>query len=451
MNAANDEKRSKFALCVLPTQIGKTFQVVSKIGMEMKQDNILGKSIHIIFTMNTLLNNTQFSKRLQHVEGEKKGSVCVVSSKCPGKYIHFKFVDQLLGYCLRMKTCPSVIVMCGNKTRFSDGEQIMKTLDENRLFDISRVFAYYDELHSYINDPLRDQIERIHVLDIVSGITALTASPDKIWKNTGFWNNIRLLELDNYNDSNYVGFKDMMFNCIDDFFDESSSQIKWSYDEADKQTVGYIKHVLDRFPEILGDNTRSFIPAHIRRNGHNSVRDLIFLINDKAVVIVINGVQKTLEYKDSVGNIKTLPLITNKKENTKVEEVCETISRLVLKHKLENRPIVITGLLCVGMGQTLAHKALGSFTSTIFGHLDLTNDDLYQLFGRITGRMKDWGDKYIQTQVYCPTTIMNRINAMEECVINMVFHNGEAVSQEDYRYPMKEMGEIGRASCRERV
>lgn len=445
----NDEIPSKFQLCVLQTQIGKTFQVVSKIAMEMKQDNILGNSIHIIFTMNTLLNNAQFSNRLQNIEDEKKGSVCVVSSKYNGKYTHYKNICLLLGDCICKNTYPSVIVMCSNEKRFSDGHQIMRILnDKNRNFKgISRVFAYYDELHSYISDSLRTQIEEIHNLDIVSGITALTASPDKIWKKTGFWSKIRLLELNNYNDSNYAGFKDMIFNCIDDFFPESSSQTKLSYDQADKLTIGFIKHVLDRHPQILADNTRSFIPAHIRRKGHNAVRDLIFSITDKAVVVVINGVEKTLQYKDNIGNTKTLPLIWNKKNNEEVEEVCETISRLVLKHKLENRPLVITGLLCVSMGQTLSHKSLGSFTSSIIGHLDLTNDAIYQLFGRITGRMKDWGeDKYIQTQVYCPTTIMNRINVMEECAINMVVNNGDAVSQEDYRQPMNEMGEVGQAA-----
>jgi hypothetical protein len=185
----------------------------------------------------------------------------------------------------------------------------------------------------------------------------------------------------------------------------------------------------------------SFIPAHIRRTGHNAIRDLVFSINKSAVVVVINGFEKTLQYKDCFGNTKTLALTSED------EEVCETISRLVLHHKLQNRPIVITGLLCVGMGQTLTHKLLGSFTSAIFGHLDLTNDEIYQLFGRITGRMKDWGDKYIQTQVYCPTIIMNRCIVMEECARNMACdHNGEVVSQEDYREPMTEMGEVGQSA-----
>lgn len=435
---------SKFILCVLLTQMGKTYTAISNINAEISEDNECGRSIHIIFTMNTLLNNEQFAKRLEDIEKKYgKGSVCVFSSKYDGKYKHIKTILSLQGLCYDKSVCPRVVVMCSNKKRYSDGVEFLKVIDENRN-NIFRAFVYYDELHNYINnDSVRYQIEKqIHNLDIVKRITAFTGTPDKIWEKEGegFWSKIRLIDLDKFTGSNYAGYKDMIFNCIDDFF-ANPYICSRSYDEMDRQNIGFIELVLKRYPEILGNNTMSFIPGHIRRTSHNAIRELIFSINNKAVVIVINGYEKNLKFNDNCGNCKTLPL------QSKDEEVCETISRLVLHHKLENRPIVITGLLCVGMGQTLTHKSLGSFTSAIFGHLDLTNDDIYQLFGRITGRMKDWGDKYIQTQVYCPTIIMNRIIVMEECARNMACcHNGEVVSQKDYREPMNEMGDIGKCA-----
>jgi len=437
------EPISKFILCVLLTQLGKTFTAISKILAEIKQDDDLGRSIHIIFTMNTLLNNKQFAKRLISIEETYgKGSICVFASKYDGKYEHVKSKLELLGLTVNEATCPRVVIMCSNTIRYDDGLEFLKVIDKNKS-NIFRAFAYYDELHTYINDTLRFQIEQIHNLDIVKGITALTASPDKIWDNkgSGFWSKIKLIQLDDFSYSNYAGYKDMIFNCIDDVFANPYIRPRpFDFDEMDRQTIGFIDSVLKRFPEILEDNTRSFIPAHIRRVGHNNVRDLIFSINNSAVVIVINGFEKTLQFKDSFGNTKTLAL------SSVDEEVCETISRLVLQHKLQTRPIVITGLLCVGMGQTLTHKLIGSFTSAIFGHLDLTNDQIYQLFGRITGRIKDW-DKYIQTQVYCPTTIMNRCIVMEECARNMACdHNGEVVTQEDYREPMTRMSEVGKST-----
>jgi len=437
------EKPKKLILCVLRTQMGKTYTAITKIKTLIEEDDEFGRSIHVVFTMNTLLNNKQFAKRLEEIEKTYgDGSICVFSSKYDGKYKHVKNRDELQGVCANKATCPRVVVMCSNKKRYKDGVDFIKVLDKNNISDIVRVFAYYDELHKYINPTLRNEIEEIHNLEIIKGITALTASPDRIFEDVGFWSNIELiqLKLDDFSDTNYIGYKDMVFNCVDDFF--ANPYVRPSaFEEKDKQTLGFITSVLTKYPEILGVGTRSFIPAHIRQAGHNAVRDLVFKIKKNAVVVVLNGFEKTLQYKDNLGNTKTLPLTSCD------EEACETISRLVTDHNLQDRPIVITGLICVGMGQTLAHKSLGSFTSAIFGHMDLTNDDIYQLFGRITGRMKDWGSKYIQTQVYCPTTIMNRCIVMEECARNMASnHNGEFVTQETYREPMSELGEIGKSA-----
>jgi hypothetical protein len=436
------EQACKFILCVLYTQLGKTFTAINRINTEIEQDDEFGRSIHMVFTMNTLLNNKQFSKRLETIEDTYgKGSICVFSSKYEGKYRHIKDRLQLQGICADESTCPRVVVMCSNKRRYDDGVEFLNVINKNKL-NIYRAFAYYDELHNYITDIVRSQIEFIHSLEIVKSIIALTATPDKIFKSSGFWSKLRLIKLDDFNVSDYAGYKDMIYNHIDNYFQEPYVRpMPFDFETKDAETIGFIKKVLKKYPEIIQDNTRSFIPAHIRRIGHNDVRDLIFSINSKAVVIIINGVEKSLQYNDDLGHTKTLPLSS---EN---EEVCEVISKMVIKHKLETRPIVITGFLCVGMGQTLTHKSIGSFTSAIFGHMDLTNDDIYQLFGRITGRIKKWGDKYIQTQVYCPTKIANRCHVMEECARNMACdYNGDVVTQEIYREPMNIMGEIGQSA-----
>lgn len=438
------EYRSKFILCVLLTQIGKTFTAISKIIAEIDQDDDFGRSIHVIFTMNTLLNNKQFAKRLDIIETTYgRGSICVFSSKYDGKYKHIKNRLELQGLCADETTCPRVVVMCSNNRRYDDGVEFLKVINKN-IINIYRAYAYYDELHKYICDSLRNQIESIDKLDIIKSIIGLTATPDRIWQQQGdgFWSKIKIIQLDNFSETNYAGYKDMIFNCVDDFFMFPYIRPNpFDFDEMDRQTIGFVTDVLNKYPEILNDNTRSFIPAHIRRIGHNRIRDLVFSIKANAVIAVINGFEKTLQYKDNFGNIKKLALTSED------EEVCETIARLIINHNLQQRPIVITGLLCVGMGQTLTHRSLGSFTSAIFGHMDLTNDEIYQLFGRITGRIKDWGDKYVPTQVYCPTIILNRCITMEECARHMaVEHNGDIVTQEDYRVPMFELGDIGESA-----
>jgi hypothetical protein len=438
-NVSNEQESNKFVLCVIPTQYGKTFTAIERIVTEIGQDDEFGRSIHIVFTMNTLLNNKQFAKRLQHIEHEyRKGAVCIFSSKYDGDdYTHVKTRNELQGLCLDGSTCPRVIVMCSNGSRYDDCVDFLDVIEKN-VTVIKRVFAYYDELHHYLNDKLRRQIEHIHDLKITRGMMAMSATPENIWESSGFWNEIQLIKLDSFNDENYVGCNDMIFNCVDDFFPHPYIRPSlFDYEELDHQVYGFIKHTLEKYPEILGEKTRTFIPAHIRRVGHDCVKDLVFDLQPQAVVIIINGYRKVLQYKDEHKHTKTLPLISTE------EELCETIAKLMIKHQLEDRPLVITGFLCVGMGQTLTHKTLGSFTSAIFSHLDLTNDKIYQLFGRITGRMKDWEDgKFVQTQVYCPSVIMNRCIMMEQCARNMACeYNGSVATKSDYTYPMIAMSD----------
>jgi hypothetical protein len=441
---------SKFVLCIIATQMGKTFIAIKNIMTEIENDKEgnLGRSVHIVFTMNTLLNNDQFTKRLESIEETYgKGSVCVFASKYKGAYTHVTKELELVGYFFEdSQKCPRIIVMCGNKIRFTDGVNFITTLNkklqDDHNFHIKRVFVYYDEIHAVINEKLRSQIEEIHNLDIVKSITGFTATPPDIWKPhtdwpTTFWSAINIIKLGDYNHCDYAGYNDMDFHCIDDYFDEDPyvRPSPFNHDELDKQIIGFIEHVLTKNPQILGDNTRSFIPAQRRRIGHNAIRDLIFKLNNKAVVVILNGVDKTIEYNNCSGIRIIFDL---KREKLLNEEVCQTIKRIVLDNNLQNCSIVITGLLCVGMGQTLTHIDTGSFTSAIFGHMDHTNDQMYQLFGRVTGRMKLWGDKYTRTQIYCPTTIKNRCKVMEMCAMNIIKeHNGDTITYDDYMAPVE--------------
>ena len=438
---------SKFTLCVLRTQIGKTFTTIDKILTEINNDDESGRSIHMVFTMNTLLSNRQFSKRLDSIEQEYGfGSVVVFASGYNGAYTHIKNRQALQGLCFDERTCPRVVVMCSNSVRYEDAVEFTRILDRNNhpQANIRRAYCYYDELHAYITDKLREQIIEVHSMDIVKGITALTATPEKILQNAGFWSRLRQIDLNEYNDKNYVGCDDMQFTTDDDFF---AAYARPSADALDAECIGFVEHTINTNPSILSEEDgsvigkRVFIPAQNRISSHCAIRELIFRLCPRAVVVILNSKEKTLQYRDQ----KTNSMITQLLSSSKQEEVSETIARIYKETDLTSRPLVITGFVCVGMGQTLSHHSTGSFTSAIFSHLNLSNDEIYQLFGRITGRMKEW-DTYTKTRVYCPTKIMMRCKAMEECARNIAnSHNGEIVSLDDYHAPLLNMGEIGEA------
>ena len=429
---STEEQSSKFTLCVLPTQCGKTFQSVSHIQGNIDQDDDRGRSISLVFTMNSLLGNMQFAGRLEEIEKlysseyeGNKGAVCIFNSgRNVGNFMHVKNVKELQGLFFNPKTIPRVIVMCSNTKRFGEAVDFINTLNTKKESHIERVFCYFDELHEYIKGNLRSQIESIHNLDIVEGILALSATPGEIFQKTGFWSKLNMIELNDYDENDYAGVNDMIFHNINTFFKLPYKKPR-TYDELTKETLEFIKLCLETYPEILQDRSYSFIPGNMRQDSHIKIKEFLFEKNDRVVVILINGKEKTLSFNDENGNRKNIQLNGE-------TEVCDVIHEIVVKNNLRNRPKVVTGFLCVGMGQTLTNRKTGSFTHAIFSHMDLSNDKIYQLFGRITGRMKQW-NKYIKTQVYCPEKITTRCWYMEMAAKNLcVGHNGETVSKDVY-------------------
>ena len=70
----------------------------------------------------------------------------------------------------------------------------------------------------------------------------------------------------------------------------------------------------------------------------------------------------------------------------------------------------------------------------------MDNDNAYQLFGRVTGRMKHW-DNYEKTKVYCPTTFKNIVTKMEILATNTAENlKGQNISQDDYLEPVENDG-----------
>jgi len=71
--------QNKVTLNVQRTQEGKTFTTIQKICSILDNDT---HSIHLVFTMNTLLSNQQFSNRLKVLEERYgEGTICILSSR----------------------------------------------------------------------------------------------------------------------------------------------------------------------------------------------------------------------------------------------------------------------------------------------------------------------------------------------------------------------------------
>jgi hypothetical protein len=370
--------------------------------------------------MNTLLNNEQFAKRLEIIEQTYgKGSIVVFSSKYNGTYTHVKSLDELSA------TTPRVVIMCSHHTRYKEGHEWITDLHEKR------VSVYYDELHYYISTA-RAYIEAIHDLPHVHSMLGLTATPNPILKKRGKWASVNLVRHDELVLDTYAGILDMQFHAVDDVFPIEYTRPAWNdYESMDEETIVFITRVMEKDHTMFQPGSRTFVPAHIRRCGHDEVGQLIHKKCPQAVIITINGVEKSLRfYQDDAKH--TISLVS------KQQEVCERIAQVMTEHNLHTRPLFMTGFLCVGMGQTLMHESFGTFTHSIISHLSINTNALYQLFGRMSGRVKHW-KTYCQTKLFCPTMIYNRIRVLEQCAINA--STQAELTKFGYESPIRDMPE----------
>ena len=440
---------NKFNLCVLPTQMGKTFVIINRIKENLLNDCARGRSLHIVFTMNTLLNNKQFSNRLgcfNDTYGSK--TICVFTSLYKGPYVHINNTQKLnnLFACTKENgkedsdNMPRILIACSNNIRFNNCFDFVSKLSGENA-EVKRVFIYFDELHKYISNSkfnIRKNIEEINNLPIVSGLYGMTASPNNLWSanNAGYWSKIKIINIsEQYYDDNYIGVNDVTFVCdarkAGDAGDAGGGPnfANDEFRENERFTINFIVKTLKNYPDILSDDSRVFIPVNVRRKTHNYIRDHVFKVRPESIVITLNGVDKHIQYYNADDECITIPIEFNK------GELGDLIADHIDKNALKGRPIVFIGFNCVGMGQTLVSEKLGNFTSAIFGYNNILNDKMYQLFGRITGRFRDW-EKYEKTVVYTTQMCKNISYIMEKCAKNIAInHNDKLLDNAKYLEP----------------
>ena len=406
---------AKITICCKRTQDKKTAQCIHLIRHRIEEESaqihaIFARvttpkpSIHIIFTMNTLLNNKQFSSRLAEIAELCGGTSKIVefSSRKSGQYNHVSTAAELKALLLDPRECPRIIICCSNTMRFTDGETLMGDVDRIRGNEV-RQFAYYDEMHKYI-DQCRDKIKALCSLNSVKGILGLTATPQPIFiRSDPFWSKLFFMEVDDLSGPNYCALKNHVYVVADSDPDAAN---------AEQRTIKYVRDTLAAHPSILDDGTYSFIPGVNVRRSHTAVRDAVWAVNPNAVVVILN-INKTMQYLKADGTPASLPIEVDK-------EVGDTIATMMAdpRNNLAGRPLVVTGFICIGMGQSLVCPALGTFSSAVLSHEDMLNEDLYQLLGRTAAVSMDW-PTFRRTTVYCPESTMHRCIAMERVAYSM--------------------------------
>ena len=339
---------NKLSLCVLPTQMGKTFITIKKILDEIENDASKGVSVHIVFTMNTLLNNKQFANRLSYINKEHGGNaIGVFSSIYKGDLIHINSLCKLILLSKDELKMPKIIVACSNHRRFVDCFKYIEYLDKTPSI-VRRAFLYFDEIHKYISvkkTDLRKKIVDISDKQILHGILAMTATPDILWKKNNndkiddYWKNIKIINIDEYDENNYYGWSDMIINAKNILINSEENACICEEDleslhYSELYNIEYTRITLKENPDILSEYTKTFIPATRKRKTHDIMRNMIFDINPLAVVVTLNGKEKSIKYKKKDKAFETINLVIS------TEELGDLIAHHLNTNNLMGRPLL---------------------------------------------------------------------------------------------------------------
>lgn len=391
---------SKFYLIVKPEQAGKTMEVLQRMVGSYRTSH----TISIIFCDNSLLQVSQTKERAENMEG--LGKICEISSS-PGQ--HARNSNDL--YCLLEENEEeyTTITCCANSTQIQGNiDKFLKTMVRKRnhvKFEI-----YFDEASKVaVSDKTSTKIREWERLSNVEKIYFIDATPES--KEGGLlsvYADVTPLNLcypKGKLSPDYVGVAD--FDRVE--FEPMSGE----------NCVGYAKRILDANP--LKADDYAFIPAGFKRKSHYAMRDM--LIEQDALVVVLNGELKGLSIKHEVGGITHEIAFDQKQTQTSsINDIIDKYAWSIAK-KL-NKPLVITGGMVPGRGLSFQKPGM-MFTRGIFGPSIATNaKDRSQKYGRLKGNIRGWPG-------YRPCKVHSSKKFHDECVLQENF--GRWLQQEAFK------------------
>ncbi len=278
------------------------------------------------------------------------------------------------------------LAMCTNKKRISDIQRIIETLNSSPATTIGYHFnVFIDECDKDISAVLNfaDFIEANP--DVSITVYILTATSKKVFENMY---KIRVYGYDvDESITNYYGAEDI---------EKNATYIK----SRNTKNVPFVKDTLDTvlksenpdsfINESKLSNTNWYIPAEFKKNDHNEMKDL--LLEYGFNVLVMNG-DHFLLYSYQGDKLKDFKGLKDENQNAKL--ITNTLVGLRKEcPEMGDKPLAITGHICIGRGVTFMTVTEDPETSFIFNYGIMTPnpsvspDDFSQQLGRMKCNQK---------------------------------------------------------------
>ena len=423
----------KYQHLILYAQFGKTHYTIGDVVTNARDDATEGRSLHFFFSMNIAGHVAQTALRFA-AEGDAPPMVIATFASVNKRTVdhHFATYADLHSACIE-GTRPLVVVACSHTIRFGDIYRLLKSLETTSGPGVvKRVFLYFDEIHEYIDNKfsvfnndnvevemtVRGLIESMKNIDKVKSCTGMSATPHPVL-GEGVWAEIKPVELKEINAGDYRSISGHMRHVAVD--DAPKGRNKTDY------VVGFMRHVLKKYPNVLAPRTFVLAPASFTNASHIALANDVFTVCVDAVIFIVNQKGVRLYTHDNGG--VSVPV---------VGELKDTIYEARRTRGLLERPTVVTGFKCISTGMTLLHRATGPFTSIVFPDMpDMIT--IYQFMGRGTGRL---GQDWPETAVYSPTNVWDRCLDMEASVTHAMAlaseGNNMRITKDTLEKPLRE-------------
>jgi len=396
----NYECKYLYAIIRKP-QEGKTFICINNI----KQNP---NTIHIIFTMNTIKSNNQFFERASQ---EFKDKLIILNSHKKTDSSHFNNVLEVIDNFTDNKK--EILIMCCHQVRFC--ESIQKIIKFFKKMNIDKsIIIHIDEAHEYI-PKYRKELYEINNENIIERVYLYSATPFKFWEKHDhlIYQKIYVVDICEQfkirESEKYFGVKDAQLICIkkpkekefEDIVDLNKTIPNFIIERWDprlqEKNLGNLWYTKNRTYFDLGKEyeflcfleyafskciqkkfiqnnefSYNFFPAYTRRVTHFGIMNIILKKLSNALVIVFNGIVSNAYINNNKGGIIEIKLENENEPSKQIENIIK---------KYPNRPIFITGHICVGMSVTLINHNIGNFDNVLFSFPQYfkQHDVLYQM------------------------------------------------------------------------
>jgi hypothetical protein len=397
-------------LIIKPCQSGKTFIMLQEIAKMLDNDD---NNIHIIFCDNQLLQTQQTSDRVDTFNDLEEyrsndGDVSVIlSSKSKIKN------HQLLSHQIIFEN-KKTIITCSNKTRLENIDKLITDFAMNKRFNDYNFCLWIDEVDKNIS-LFEDYLNNWDKNPRVLRVGLITATPENLLKK---FKTIKIFQLEkSHNPDEYHSFSESEFKLL-------------NFENIDIEL--YLTKIIKEFKNDFKNGQVWFVPGEVKKESHNSIKDV--LLKNDFKVLVING--------------EGIILYTNK-ENELLEfdgdNLADFLGNIYVSKNLINNKLAITGNLCISRGITINNNKM-LITHAILPTNISNRSNAYQLAGRICGNIKKF-ENYKKPVIYCTQKFKSIIFDMENRAKNIAEEafklNKQDVSFEDYKYAEKNITNSG--------